>query len=428
MNTTNPGSGFDDDNTLPPRSGALTDIRVVDLSRVLAGPLCGQMLADHGADVIKVEAPSGDDTRSWGPPFVREGHSAYFDGLNRNKRNISIDLREKEGQALLGRMLEEADVVIENFKAGTLERWGLADDVIAERFPRLIHCRITGYGVDGPLGGAPGYDAVLQGLSGLMSINGVPDGPAMRIGIPLVDIVTSLNAMNGILMALHVRAATGRGQLVDLALLDNAISILHPHAAKWFATGEPPERTGVAHPTICPYETFTCADGPFFIGAGNDRQFRALAVALDAPALVEDPRFLTNPDRLAHAEELRSILGGLVGGVTREDLADRLRAAGVPSGAVNHVGEALSMPQVLHREMVVERDGYRSMGIPVKLSGTPGAVRFGPRARGADTDSVLAEFGVDPEQADALRRAGVVDSSSAAEGLSREEASSNVTH
>ncbi|WP_216694459.1 CaiB/BaiF CoA transferase family protein [Dietzia psychralcaliphila] len=378
-----------------PRTGALTDIRVVDLSRVLAGPLCGQMLADHGADVIKVEPPGGDETRGWGPPFVRDDHSAYFDGLNRNKRNICIDLRDEEGQALLGRMLEGADVVIENFRAGTLEKWGFGDDDLAERFPRLIHCRITGYGVDGPLGGAPGYDAVLQGLSGLMSINGEPDGAAMRIGIPLVDIVTSLNAMNGILMALHVRATTGRGQLVDLALLDNAVSILHPHAGTWFATGEPPVRTGVAHPTICPYETFTCSDGPFFIGAGNDRQFRALALALDAPELVDDPRFLTNPDRLENSPALRAVLGGLVGDIRRDELAERLREAGVPSGAVNDVGEALAMPQVLHREMVVEREGYRGVGIPVKLSETPGSVRFGPRPRGADTAAVLAEFGAE---------------------------------
>ena len=391
-----------------PRTGALTDIRVVDLSRVLAGPLCGQMLADHGADVIKVEPPDGDETRGWGPPFVRDDHSAYFDGLNRNKRNVSIDLRTEDGQALLRRMLEGADVVIENFKAGTLERWGLADEVIAERFPRLIHCRITGYGVDGPLGGAPGYDAVLQALSGLMSINGEPEGPAMRIGIPLVDIVTSLNAMNGILLALHARESTGRGQLIDLALLDNAVSILHPHAGKWFASGEQPVRTGVAHPTICPYETFTCVDGPFFIGAGNDRQFRSLAAALGAPDLADDPRFRTNSDRLAHAEELRVILGDLVGSIGREDLAARLRAAGVPSGAVNQVGEALEMSHVLHREMVVEREGYRSVGIPVKMSETPGSVRFGPRPRGADTDEVLTGFGIGRAEVARLREAGVV--------------------
>ncbi len=318
--------------TLRPRTGALTDIRVVDLSRVLAGPLCAQVLADHGADVIKVEPPTGDDTRSWGPPFVKDDHSAYFDGLNRNKRNISVDLRTEAGQQLLRTMLAEADVVIENFKAGTLAKWGLDDDVLAAEFPRLVHCRITGYGVDGPLGGAPGYDAILQALSGLMSINGEPHGDAMRIGIPLVDIITGLNAVNGILMALHVRQKTGRGQLVDLALLDNAVSILHPHAGKWFATGVAPERTGVAHPTICPYETFTCADGPFFIGAGNDRQFRALVVALDASDLADDPRFVTNSDRMANAAQLRDILGGLVKTWQREALAALLRRAAYRRG------------------------------------------------------------------------------------------------
>ncbi len=394
--------------TTTDRTGSLTDLRVVDLSRVLAGPLCGQMLADHGADVIKVEPPAGDDTRWWGPPFFKPGHSAYFDGLNRNKRNISVDLRTDEGQALLRRMLGEADVVIENFKAGTLTRWGLSDEVLAEEFPRLIRCRITGYGVDGPLGGAPGYDAVLQALSGLMSINGEADGPEMRIGIPLVDIITSLNAMSGILMAVHARETTGRGQLVDLALLDNAVSILHPHVGKWFATGQTPPRTGVAHPTIAPYETFACADGPFFLGVGNDSQFRSLTAALGVGGLADDPRYVTNADRLAHSADLRVTLGEILGRWEREELADLCRSAGVPGGAVNTVGEAMSLPQVLHREMVVERDGYRSVGIPVKLDDTPGAVRFGPRDRGADTDEVLADLGITEEQAAGLRAAGVL--------------------
>lgn len=392
-----------------PRTGALTDLRVVDLSRVLAGPLCGQVLADHGADVTKVEPPAGDESRGWGPPFVSDGgHSAYFDGLNRNKRNISVDLRVEEGQQLLRLMLADADVMIENFKAGTLEKWGLSDQVIAEEFPRLVHCRITGYGTDGPLGGAPGYDAVLQALSGLMSINGEADGEPMRIGIPLVDIMTGLNAVNGILMALHARQETGRGQLVDLALLDNAVSVLHPHAGKWFATGVAPERTGVAHPTICPYETFQCSDGPIFIGAGNDRQFASLAIALNAPWLAEDPRFTTNADRLVNAAWLREALAELIIGWQREALATALRHAGVPSGAVNDVGEALNLPQVLHREMVVERDGYRGVGLPVKLSGSPGSVRFGPRKRGADADDVLAELGLTKNQVADLRAAGAL--------------------
>lgn len=404
----NARDAFSGSAALPPRTGALTDLRVVDLSRVLAGPLCAQVLADHGADVTKVEPPAGDETRGWGPPFVSDGHSAYFDGLNRNKRNISVDLRVEEGQQLLHLMLADADVMIENFKAGTLEKWGLGDHVIAAEFPRLVHCRITGYGTDGPLGGAPGYDAVLQALSGLMSINGEADGEPMRIGIPLVDIMTGLNAVNGILMALHARHETGQGQLVDLALLDNAVSILHPHAGKWFATGVAPERTGVAHPTICPYETFHCSDGPIFIGAGNDRQFASLAIALDAQWLAEDPRFATNAHRMVNAALLREALRELILGWQREALAIALRLAGVPSGAVNDVGEALNLPQVRHREMVIERDGYRGVGLPVKLSGSPGSVRFGPRERGADADDVLAELGLTENQVACLRAAGAL--------------------
>lgn len=407
---TGPGPEVATPGAAEQRTGALTDLRVVDLSRVLAGPLSCQTLADHGADVIKVEPPEGDETRGWGPPFTGDGHSAYFNGLNRNKRNIVLDLRTDEGQVILRRMLESADVLVENFKAGTLERWGLGDDVIAMEFPRLVHCRITGYGVDGPLGGAPGYDAVLQALSGLMSINGEAEGPAMRIGIPLVDIVTSLNAVSAILMALHSRATNGRGQLIDLALLDNAVSVLHPHACKWFATGRPPERTGVAHPTICPYETFTCVDGPFFIGAGNDRQFRSLVAALGLPEAADDPRFATNADRMRHSGELRSVLAGVLVGRTREEVSAALLEVGVPAGAVNDVGQALGMPHVLHREMVVERDGYRGVGIPIKLTSTPGAVRYGPRAAGADAREVLTELGLTDGEIAELRRSGVLGS------------------
>ncbi|WP_068396944.1 CaiB/BaiF CoA transferase family protein [Kribbia dieselivorans] len=388
--------------------GALTGLRVIDLSRVLAGPLCGQMLADHGADVVKVEPPNGDETRWWGPPFVREDHAAYFDQLNRNKRNISVDLRTETGQTLLRRMLADADVLLENFKAGTLARWGLSDDVIREEFPQLIHCRITGYGVDGPLGGAPGYDAVLQALSGLMSINGEAHGPDMRIGIPIVDVITGLNAMNGILLALQARARSGQGQLVDLALLDNAMSILIPHAGKWFATGVTPERTGVAHPTIAPYETFQCADGPFFIGAGNDRQFRALTEVLGAPEIGDDERFARNEDRLNNSPELRARLGALTKTWLRDDLSAALRAAGVPAGSVNTVGEALDMPQVHHRNMVVKAPGYRGVGIPVKLSATPGQVNFGPRTRGADNAEVLREIGYDDDALAVLRKDKVI--------------------
>lgn len=389
-------------------TSSLEGIRVVDISRVLAGPLCGQMLADHGAEVFKVEPPAGDETRFWGPPFVRENQSAYFTGLNRNKKNISLDLRTEAGQAVLRRMLADADVLIENFKAGTLAKWGLSDEILREEFPRLVHCRITGYGTDGPLGGAPGYDAVIQAGSGLMSINGEADGPEMRIGIPLVDIVTSLNGLAGILMALRARETTGRGQLLDMALLDSALSILHPHAYTYLASGRDPVRTGVAHPTISPYETFQAADGPFFLGVGNDNQFRKAVRVLHAEKELSAPEFETNPSRVANREKLREKLGELIGQWNRDALAAAMIEAGVPAGPVNQVSEALAAPQVRHRDMVVELDDYTGIGLPIKLTETPGAVKFGPRSRGQDNREILAHFGFTEEEAERLEADGIV--------------------
>ncbi|WP_448852417.1 CaiB/BaiF CoA transferase family protein [Corynebacterium sp. 335C] len=387
---------------------SLDGIRVIDLSRVLAGPLCGQMLADHGAEVFKVEPPTGDETRHWGPPFVRENQAAYFTGLNRNKRNISLDLKSPEGIAVLRRMLADADVLIENFKAGTLAKWGLDDATLRAEFPRLVHCRITGFGETGPMGGAPGYDAVIQGLSGLMSINGEADGPEMRIGIPLVDIVTSLNAMSGILMALRARDTTGRGQLIDMALLDSALSILHPHAQSYLASGRDPRRTGVAHPTIAPYETFTAADGPFFLAVGNDRQFLRAIEVLGLTEELSGPDFSTNPQRVVNRDRLRAILGGRIVEWTRADLARAMTEAGVPAGPVNKVSEALAEPQARHRDMVVQLDDYVGVGLPIKLTDTPGSVRFGPRPRGADNDEILGAFGFTEEERARLAADGVV--------------------
>ncbi|MEJ6020385.1 CaiB/BaiF CoA transferase family protein [Corynebacterium sp. H113] len=389
-------------------NSALDGLRVIDISRVLAGPLCAQMLADHGADVIKVEPPGGDETRFWGPPFFREEQSAYFTGLNRNKRNISADLSTGDGQQLLRRLLSGADVLIENFKAGTLAKWGLTDDVIRADFPRLVHCRITGYGTDGPIGGAPGYDAVIQACSGLMSINGDPDGPEMRIGIPLVDIVTSQNALSGILMALHIRERSGKGQLIDMALLDNAMSILHPHAYTYLASGENPKRTGVCHPTISPYETFQAADGPFFLGVGNDRQFKSAMQVLGANDLADDPDFATNPARVENRDRLRERISVLVQAWYRDDLALELTEVGVPGGPVNQISEALQDPQVLHRQMVVNIEGYTGVGIPIKLTENPGRVKFGPRRKGADSASILKELGYSDDESEALMGARVV--------------------
>ena len=378
--------------------GSLAGLRVLDLSRVLAGPLCTQMLADHGAEVIKVEPPGGDETRGWGPPFVAPGTSAYFTGLNRNKQNVVLDLRSDLGREAVRRLLAEADVLVENFKAGTLARWGFDEAYLAEHCPRLVHAQITGYGVDGPMGGAPGYDAVLQAYGGLMSINGEPGGDPLRVGVPIVDMVTGMLAFSGILLALNERHTSGRGQLVDCSLLDTAVTLLHPHTATWFADGRIPPRTGSAHPTIAPYDTFPAREGLFFLAVGNDRQFRQVTELLDRPDLADDPRFATNAGRVVNREDLRLILAPLLRVWDREELGRALLARGVPAGPVHDVGETLTDPQVLHREMVVELDGYTGVGIPVKLGRTPGSVRTPPRGAGADTVEVLRGLGFSEEQ------------------------------
>lgn len=378
----------------------LAGLRVLDLSRVLAGPLCTQMLADHGADVVKVEPPGGDETRGWGPPFLGDEDgparvSAYYQNLNRNKRNIVLDLSGDGGRALLGRLLRSADVLVENFKAGTLARWGWPDEELRTRFPALVHCRITGFGTDGPMGGRPGYDAVLQAYGGLMSVNGEADGDPLRVGVPVVDMVTGILAFSGVLLALHERNSSGLGQLVDCTLLDTAVGLLHPHSAGWLADGRVRPRTGSAHPSIAPYDSFEAADGPLFVGVGNDRQFAALAGLLDAPELAADPRFATNPDRVRNVTALRAELAPRFARHRRAELAGRLLDEGIPASPVHDVAEALSSSQVAHRGMVVEHDGYRGIATPIGLTRTPGRVRGAPRPPGADTRAVLREAGLD---------------------------------
>ncbi|MET8406235.1 CoA transferase [Streptomyces sp900116325] len=387
---------------------ALAGIRVLDLSRVLAGPLCAQMLADHGAEVVKVEAPRGDETRTWGPPFVGPDTSAYFTGINRNKANICLDLSTPAGQAVLTDLLGQADVVVENFKAGTLARWGFTDEQIRERWPRLIHCRITGFGTDGPMGGMPGYDAVAQAYSGLMSINGEPEGEPLRVGVPIADMVTGIYACTGILLALQARQRTGLGQLVDCNLVNTAVSLLHPHSPSYLMAGVDGKRTGSAHPTIAPYNSFEASDGAVFIGAGNDTQFRRLVTVLGAPDLGNDPRFATNRDRLTHRGALEDELRPRIATWERAALTRDLLALGVPATPIHTVGEALEDAHVRSQEMVVEVDGHRGTGIPIKLRGTPGSVRTAPRPKGADTLYVLAGLGYDAAQIDSLLAAGTV--------------------
>ncbi|MDG9971963.1 CoA transferase [Achromobacter mucicolens] len=357
-----------------PNAGALAGCKVIDLSRVLGGPYCTQILADHGADVLKIEPPGGDETRGWGPPFLGETAS-YFVGVNRNKDGMTLDLSQAAGQELLRHLLAEADVLVENFKPGTLEKWGLGYDDLKQAFPALIHCRVSGFGSDGPLGGLPGYDACAQAMCGLMSVNGEADGEATRVGLPVVDMVTGLNAAVAILLALNERTRSGLGQFLDITLYDCALSLLHPHAPNYFYSGKVPQRSGNAHPNIAPYETLPTASGPIFLAVGNNRQFAMLARTLDAPALSEDPRYATNADRLRNRQALRDDLADLLARHEAATLADQLLRAGVPAAAVQTVDQALAHPHTLHRGMVLEQGDYKGVGSPIKLSRTPATLR-----------------------------------------------------
>ena len=353
-------------------TGALAGVRVIDLSRVLAGPLCTQMLADHGADVIKVEPPSGDETRLLGPPFTATGDAAYFSSVNRGKRAISLDLSSTAGRSVLERLLEDADVLVENFLPGTTKRWGLDYETLSRRDPRLIYCSISGFGADGPLGGLPGYDAVLQAMCGLMSINGTPESGPMRMGVPVVDHLTSYTALTGILMALYVRAQTGKGQKVEATLFDAALSLLVPHAANWFYSDRTPGLLGNAHPNISPYDKFKARDGELFLGVVNDGQFRRLCEHIRRTDLLNDPRFATNALRVQNVAALRVELEGTLASLPVEALCRDLMASGVPAGPVHSVPQAFSQPHAAHRAMQVSKGDYRGIGVPVKLSATPG--------------------------------------------------------
>ncbi len=357
-----------------PNAGALAGSKVIDLSRVLGGPYCTQILADHGADVLKIEPPGGDETRGWGPPFLGETAS-YFVGVNRNKDGMTLDLSQAAGQELLRHLLADADVLVENFKPGTLEKWGLGYDDLKQAFPALIHCRVSGFGSDGPLGGLPGYDACAQAMCGLMSVNGEADGEATRVGLPVVDMVTGLNAAVAILLALNERTRSGLGQFLDITLYDCALSLLHPHAPNYFYSGKVPQRSGNAHPNIAPYETLPTASGPIFLAVGNNRQFAMLAQTLDAPALSEDPRYATNADRLRHRQALRDDLTALLARHEAAALSDQLLRAGVPAAAVQTVDQALAHPHTRHRGMVLEQGDYKGVGSPIKLSRTPATLR-----------------------------------------------------
>jgi formyl-CoA transferase len=394
-------------------AGALSGLKVVDLSRVLAGPHCTQVLSDHGATVIKVEPPMGDETRTWGPPFV-DGTAAYFTGINRNKRDISLDLTHPAAREVLVRLLEDADVLVENFKIGTMEKWGLGyESVLKARFPRLIYCRISGFGADGPLGAAPGYDAVVQAMSGVLSINGDPRSGGTRVGIALVDLATGLNSVIGILLALAERQRSGLGQAIDMTLYDVALSLLHPHAANFFTDGREPRLVGNGHLNVVPYDKFPTRSGDVFIGVGNNGQFRIFCRHLGLEALADDPRFLTNGDRVVNRDALRAALEGILAEKDGAELCEALLLAGVPAGPVRTVPEAFEHPHTAHRNMRLQiAPGERGTGIPVKLSRTPGQVQRPAPGLGQHSREVLRELGYDEARVEALIREGAVKAAS----------------
>lgn len=363
-------------------TGALQGLKVIDLSRVLGGPLCGQILADHGADVLKIEPPQGDETRGWGPPFDADGTASYFLGLNRNKRGMVLDLSSDAGRAVLLGLLADADVLLENFKTGTLEKWGLGFDALHARFPRLVHCRVSGFGADGPLGGLPGYDAAIQAQAGIMSINGEPDskgGAPLRVGVPVVDIFTGMNAALGIMLALAERHRSGRGQFVESALYDNGLALLHPHSANHLLDGRIPGRSGNAHPNICPYDTFATGSEPIFLAVGNDGQFRKLCEVIGAADLADDARYRSNALRSQNRATLKPALEAKLAQWQCQPLAERLVRAGVPCAPILNVPQALAAPHTAHRGMVVAiGEHYRGVASPIKLSRTPASYRLPP--------------------------------------------------
>jgi crotonobetainyl-CoA:carnitine CoA-transferase CaiB-like acyl-CoA transferase len=369
----------------------LAGLKVVELARILAGPWAGQLLADMGAEVIKVEAPEGDDTRTWGPPFIEHGgerSAAYFHGCNRGKKSVVIDFRTDEGKAALLRLLADADVLIENFKVGGLAKYGLDYASLRESHPRLIYCSITGFGQDGPYAARAGYDYIIQGMSGLMSVTGDPDGQPQKVGVAVTDIFTGLYASNAILAAVHQRHGTERGQHIDLALLDVAVATTANQAMNYLATGKSPERLGNAHPNIVPYQVFECGDGHVIIAVGNDGQFRKFCSVLGLDALGNDPRFATNPARLENRLVLVPLLADKMLGWTKADILTTCESKGVPAGPINTFEDVFADPQVIARGLKLDIDGALSVRPPMRFSDADLALDRPAPSLGQDQDII----------------------------------------
>ena len=395
-------------------TGALTGITVLDLTRVMSGPYSTLMLADMGARVIKVERPQrGDDTRAWGPPFIG-GESAYFLSVNRNKESLTLDFKQPDGRRILDSLIDRADVLVENFRPGTLQRLGLDYASLAPRVPRLVYASISGYGQTGPLSSLAGIDAVAQAEGGLMGLTGDAAGPPFRLGLPISDLVAGLFAAQGILLALLERATTGRGRQVDISMLDSVAALLTYQASAYLATGDDPLRQGNAHGSIVPYDTFDARDGPFVLAVGNDEQWRRFCAAAGMAELAADERFATNPQRVADRHLLQPIVAGVIKTRDRADWTERLRQAGVPCGPVRTVGEALDDPQLQARGMITAvqhpvAGELRLVGSPIKLSDSTARADRPPPTLGEHTDAILIkELGFSEAQVKDLRQRQVV--------------------
>ncbi len=395
-------------------AGPLEGIRVVDLTRILAGPYCTMMLGDMGAEVIKIEHPEGgDDTRGWGPPFLN-GVSTYFISINRNKKSLTLNLKDERGKELLRDLIRKGDVVVENFRPGALDKLGFSWEEIHRINPAVIFASLSGFGQTGPRRSEPGFDVVIQGEGGIMSITGEPDGPPSKFGASIADITAGMLAAQGVLLSLYHREKTGVGQMVDVGMLDGQVALLTYHANNYFGTGKLPPRRGNKHPSITPYEMYACKDGYFNLGVGNDSLWRRFCDAMGLGDIKEDPKFAVNKDRVDNRLELQEILDAFFAEKTVGETLDTLRGAGIPCGPINNLAQVLSEPQILAREMVVDVDvpvagPTKVTGVPIKLSKTPGAVRTPPPTLGQHTDEVLETvLGMDEAQRNALRENGVV--------------------